>query len=74
MTILIFLKELKMLLLSVLFTLVSLLFIYALMRDTGKHTHHARLHERRKQLQHHQHVSPCKSEHVASNPEVARLV
>lgn len=38
-----------MLLLSFLFTVVSLLFIYALMRDTGKHTHHARLQERRKQ-------------------------
>lgn len=38
-----------MLLLSFLFTVVCLLFIYALMRDTGKHTPHARLQERRKQ-------------------------
>jgi len=38
-----------MLLLSFLFTVVSLLLIYALMRDTGKHTPHARFQERRKQ-------------------------
>lgn len=31
-----------MLLLSILFTSVSLLFIYCLMRDTGKNTPHAR--------------------------------
>jgi hypothetical protein len=63
-----------MLLLPALFTVVSLLFIYALMRDTGKHTRHARLQERRKQSQNHQHVSPNRPDTVTSNAEATSLV
>jgi len=62
-----------MLLLSFLFTVVSLLFIYALMRDTGKHTHHARHQERRKQSSRQKPAARNVVSHVKDDSEVASV-
>lgn len=62
-----------MLLLSFLFTVVSLLFIYALMRDTGKNTPSARLQSHKKQQNRQAPKASTTSAHLKNDSEVASI-